>query len=222
MRRIGIISGVAEELESFRPDQPGEPMLLGNLPVRSVIHGGKQVLLACEGIGKVAAATAAALLVAHGEVELLIVLGTAGKISAIEGHLFQISEAIQSDYGAMRNDGFYHYTAGEIPIGPAQLKAFRAYAPVDLGLPRARIATGDMFVESIAHSVRLREQVAADLVDMETGAVAQAAGLLGVPWLAIKATTDSADEDSADSFSANLAAAARAAAEAAERLITAL
>jgi len=60
------------------------------------------------------------------------------------------------------------------------------------------------------------------MVDMETGAVAQAAELLGAPWAAIKAATDGANEDSASSFQENLARAARAAAEAAEAFIRAL
>jgi adenosylhomocysteine nucleosidase len=54
------------------------------------------------------------------------------------------------------------------------------------------------------------------LVDMETAAVAQAAERLGLPWMAIKATTDDANGESAGDFSANLARAARRAAEAAE------
>lgn len=219
MRRIGIISGVPEELDAFRPDLPGDPMLVGRMPVRSVVHADKQVLLACEGIGKVAAATAATLLVALGEVELLLVLGTAGKLGAIDGHLFQIGDAIQSDYGAMRTEGFAHFSAGEIPFGTPRVDAFAADVPIDLGLPRARIATGDMFVESPAHAARLHLALGADLVDMETAAVAHAAVLLGVPWCAIKATTDGADDASAATFSANLAAAARHAAEAAEELI---
>jgi adenosylhomocysteine nucleosidase len=72
------------------------------------------------------------------------------------------------------------------------------------------------------HASRLRQALDVQLVDMETAAVAQAASLLGVPWVAIKATTDDADDASASSFVANLAAAARASAAAAERLINIL
>lgn len=222
MRRIGIIAGVADELAAFRPDRPGTTGRLGNLPIRHVDHGGKEVLLACAGVGKVAATTAAALLHAHGGVELLVVIGTAGKLSAIDGHLFQVNEAIQGDYGAMRDSGFVHYTAGTLPIGPAVPQSFICPVLPDIGLPRARITTGDMFVESAGHAARLREGLSADLVDMETAAVAQAATLLGLPWSAVKATTDGADDESAGSFAANLAAAARMSAEAAERLIAGL
>lgn len=219
MKRIGVISGVANELDAFLPERPRKLLDEGALPVRRVAYAGKEIFLLCAGIGKVAAATAAATLCARHSVELLVVIGTAGKIGAVEGDLFQIVEAIQADYGAQRRDGLVHYTAGEMPIGAADVRALRALEVEGLGLPPARIATSDLFIECDVHAGRVRDRLAAVLVDMETAAVAQAAALLGVGWVAIKATTDSADGESAASFAANLDAAARAAAEAARRLI---
>jgi nucleoside phosphorylase len=148
-----------------------------------------------------------------------MVIGTAGKIGAVDGDLFRIVEAVQADYGAQRRDGLAHYTAGEMPIGVADIRAFRAVEIDSLDLPPARIATSDLFIECDVHAGRVRERLSAVLVDMETAAVAQAAALLGVGWTAIKATTDGADGGSAASFAANLDAAARSAAEAARRLI---
>ena len=51
--------------------------------------------------------------------------------------------------------------------------------------------------------------------------MAQVAERLGLPWAAIKATTDEANGESAGDFSANLARAARRAADAAEAVIRA-
>lgn len=221
MRRIGIISGVADELGAFLPGVP-RVALRGAPAVQGLTHGGKDLFLACAGIGKVAAATAATVLhIRHG-VELLLVIGTAGKIGAIDGGPFNIVEAVQADFGAQRPGGLVHYTAGSWPIGPARVEAFRAATLPDLGLGTARIATSDLFVECGIHAARVREALDVTLIDMETAAVAHAASLLGVPWAAIKATTDEANGDSAASFTANLEAAARASAEAAERLIAAL
>lgn len=219
--RIGIISGVADELAAFLPGVAREESRAGTLTVGTVEHGGKTIDLLCAGIGKVAAATAAGVLHARGA-ELLLVIGTAGKIGAIDGSLFEITEAVQADFGAQRAEGLTHYTAGSWPIGPAKIEAFRAMTLPDLGLPKARIATSDLFIECGAHGGRVRDALGASLVDMETAAVAQAAALLGLPWAAIKATTDDADGDSAGSFVANLAAAARASAAAAERLVALL
>ena len=87
---------------------------------------------------------------------------------------------------------------------------------------RARIASGDVFVESGAHAKRLREALDVHLVDMETAAVAHAASLLGLPWVAVKACTDEADGQSAGDFMENLRSAARKAALAAEEIIAGL
>ena len=216
MRRIGIISGVERELALFLPDVARQP---AEGRVDRVEHGGKELFLLCNGIGKVAAATAAATLHARFDVELLLVIGTAGKIGDLPGDLFNIVEAVQADFGAQRAEGLVHYTAGSWPIGPASVSAFRAMPLPGVDLPQTRIATSDLFIECGTHAARVREKLGAMLVDMETAAVAQAAHLLGTPWAAIKATTDSADDGSADNFVVNLDRAARAAAAAAERMI---
>jgi nucleoside phosphorylase len=213
--RIGVISGLADELAAFLP-------AAGRQPAGGADHvafGDKELFLLCSGIGKVAAATAAATLRAEHQVELFAVIGTAGKIGATQGHLFNIAEAIQADYGAQRSDGLVHYTAGSWPIGPPRLEPFRAMALPGIDLPSVRIATSDLFVECPDHSQAVHDRLGACLIDMETGAVAQAADLLGIPWIAIKATTDSADSASAHHFTVNLGAAARASAEAMEAAI---
>ena len=220
MKRIGIISGVADELAAFLPGEPGTRLEAGPLSVRRIEHGGKQMFLLCAGIGKVAAATAATLLRTVHDVELLLVIGTAARIGEAQGDLFAIVDAVQADYGAQRSDGLIHFAAGTLPIGSAQrVQAFEAMALPDIGLPQARIATSDLFIECSVHAGRVRDALEVTLVDMETAAVAQAATLLGIPWAAIKATTDGADDASAAHFAVNLAAAARLSAEAAERLI---
>jgi adenosylhomocysteine nucleosidase len=215
-QRIGIVSGVEDELASFLPDQTRRKITDLSVPIDAVTLGDKEVFLICAGIGKVAAATAAALLHAHCGVELLAVVGTAGKIGRIEGDLFNITEAVQADYGAQRPEGLIHYTAGSWPIGPSRLQAFEAMELPVPALPTARIATSDLFVECSQHAERVHTLLGATLVDMETAAVAQTAQMLGLPWVAIKATTDEAGNDSAGSFVANLKAAARASAAALE------
>jgi len=222
VKRIGVICGVADELAAFLPEQPRTPVAADGPPVHRIDYAGKQIYALCAGIGKVAAATAATLLRARHDVDLFIVIGTAGKIGPAEGDLFHVVEAVQADYGAQRAEGLVHYTPGHMPIGPASVQAFRAQDVPETGLPRARIATADLFIECDVHAGRVRERLEASLVDMETAAVAHAAALLGVGWLAFKATTDAADGASAVTFFENLQAAARAAAEAARRTIEAL
>lgn len=222
IRRIGIISGVREELEAFLPEQPRALSDEGSLRVERLAWQGKDLFATCAGVGKVAAAVAATVLYTRFSVQLLLVIGTAGKIGEIEGELFNITEAVQSDFGAKRPAGVIHYPAGTLPMGPSGIQPFRAFAAGMLDLPNARIASSDLFVECGIHAQGIFETLASPLVDMETAAVAHAASLLHVPWIAIKATTDDAGETSASSFAENLAAAARASARAAERLVAML
>lgn len=222
IERIGIITGVDAEAAALFPGQSADGEPLQGFLVRQVQFAGKQIAITCSGIGKVNAAMAAMMLAEHYQVQLLLVVGTAGKLTDIEGECFQIVEAVQGDYGASRHDGFAHYTAGAWPIGEAHVEPFRAMATPGIGIPSVRIISGDSFVENPDHGRRLHEALGGDIIDMETAAVAQAASRMDLPWAAIKATTDNADGDSSGDFQSNLKRAARNAAEAAERMIAAL
>ncbi|MBB6122956.1 purine phosphorylase [Sphingobium subterraneum] len=217
--RIAIITGVQTEADAFMPGTYDRLEQHGGLSIRFVSCATHDVAISCCGVGKVNAAMAATLLAAVHQTELLMIIGTAGKLGSLAGDCFIIHEAVQGDYGAQRSDGFVHYTAGAWPIGPAEVTAFFARPLPDIGLPQARIVTGDAFIECPDHSLRLRDGLAGDLVDMETGAVAQVATRLGLPWSAIKATTDDANGESVSDFDANLLAASRRAARAAEQAI---
>jgi adenosylhomocysteine nucleosidase len=217
--RIAILSGVAAEAAAFLPAQTGTTTEVMGLRLRSLSHAGHEVEIACCGVGKVNAALATTV-IAHRAPDLILMIGTAGKLSALAGECFVIADAFQGDYGAARAGGFAPYNAGTWPIGPATLSPFIAMPLADIGLPAARIVSGDIFVESPTHAAWLRDTFAADLVDMETAAVAQAATQLNLRWAAIKATTDDVNGESAGDFQVNLARAARAAAAAAEQVIS--
>lgn len=217
--RIGIITGVDAEAAALFPGQSSDGEPLHGFLVRQVRFAGKYIAITCSGIGKVNAAMAAMMLAEHYHVQLLLVVGTAGKLSDISGDCFQITEAVQGDYGASRHDQFAHYTAGAWPIGEAHVAPFRAKAMPDIGLPKVRIISGDCFVENPDHGRRLHEALGGDIIDMEVAAVAQAASRMDLPWAAIKATTDDADGASAGDFQSNLKRASRTAANAAERMI---
>ncbi|CAN5120705.1 hypothetical protein BH09PSE3_BH09PSE3_20380 [soil metagenome] len=221
-QKIGIITGVAAEAEAFVAGRAYATERAGELSVARLALAGRDIAVVHSGIGKVNAAVSATVLALRYDVDLLLVVGTAGKLSTIPGDCFVITEAVQGDYGAQRPGEFVHYTAGSWPIGPAEVVHFAAVPLPDVGLPNARIVSGDAFVECPEHSAGLRDRLGGDLVDMETAAVAQAAGRLGLPWAAIKATTDDANSESAGDFNANLARAAGLAAAALERAIALL
>lgn len=216
---IGIISGLPEEAAAFAPGQ-GVIEDCHGLAVRRLDWAGEPVALLCAGIGKVAAATAASLLVSQYHADLLMIIGTAGALVPSDGQPHWLESAVQHDYGAARADGFAHYDAGAWPIGPDGVTAFRSLPqPHALALTPVTIASGDCFVECELRAGTIRDRLGASLVDMETAAMAQVAAMLGLPWCGIKAATDEANGDSAGDFHANLGAAAGRAAAAAERAI---
>lgn len=215
----GLITGLPQEADAFASGL-GTIETAHGITVRRLDWHGTPLLIACAGIGKVAAATAATLLASHYGARRLMVIGTAGALHPTDGAPHWISGAIQHDYGAVRADGFAHYPAGSWPIGPEGVTALAARPqPVGLGLGEVLIASGDCFVECGTRAGVIRDTLGATLVDMETAAVAHVAHILGIEWCAIKAATDEANADSASDFHTNLTATARRAAVAAEEAV---
>ena len=219
--RVIILAALPEEADAFLPGT-GAPLDTGWPATRAIRLGDHDIRLATTGIGKVNIACAAARLHAMERADLLLTLGTAGKLHGIEGDCFYLARAVQHDYGARQAAAFIHYPPGAWPMGPAHVEPYEALADPGLGLPAACIASGDAFIEDAAYAAHMVAALDADLVDMETAAIAQYAAAAGLPWTGIKATTDDANHASAGDFHANLRAASRRAAEAMERLLALL
>jgi len=183
---------------------------------------GHDVIVRVCGIGKVNAAVAATRLLIEDRCELLLVVGTAGGLAGCPSGCFWVASAVQHDYGARRSTGFAHYSAGAWPIGPASVTAHAATDDPGVGLPHVRIASGDAFIECPDHADDLVRALDAQIVDMETAAVAQVAAAFNIPWAAIKAVSDGANGESGHDFQANLTRAARAAGEGAARFVALL
>jgi nucleoside phosphorylase len=218
---IIVLAALQEEAEAFLPGA-GTPLFSGWLAGRRLSVHGHDIIAATTGIGKVNMSAAAARLHALHGADLFIVTGTAGKIGTLAGDRFFLARAIQHDYGAERPGRFVHYSPGAWPIGPAAMAPLDGLPDPGTGLAPALIASGDAFIECPDHARFLADGLSADIVDMETGALAQFAAHAGVPWTGVKATTDEANHDSAGDFHANLLAASRRAGEAVERLIALL
>lgn len=224
MSKILILAALAEEADAVFPDRGDaslcqERLFAHGFSSRQCAVAGHDVRIVVTGLGKVNAALAAGLFGA--EMDLLLMTGTCGALAAPPG-AYWIAEAVQHDYGAAESGGFLRYPAGEWPMGAAGPLAFAAMADPNLGLPHARIASGDSFVADPIAAAEMRDALAVQLVDMEVAAVAQAAQRMGKPWGAIKAVTDDANGESGGDFHSNLVIAARQAGAATERLVAAL
>lgn len=216
MAMILILAALPEEADALFPDASAREA--GPFAVRRLETHGHHLIIATTGLGKVNAALAAGML--GGEADMLLMTGTCGALGAGPG-AYWLAEAVQHDYGATHPGLFRRYRAGEWPMGEPGEAHFSAMPDPGLGLPHARIASGDSFVACPDAAADL-QSLGATLVDMEVGAVAQAAARLEKPWGAIKAVTDEANDASGGDFNANLVRAARVAAVEVERLVAML
>ena len=211
-----ILAALAEEADALFPKTGTSD--LAPIPLRRLTAHGHDLTIATCGLGKVNAALAVGLL--GPAADLILMTGTCGALGAAPG-VYWIAEAVQHDYGAAHPDTFRRYRAGDWPMGDPGDTHFTAMPDPGLGLPHARIASGDSFVACPQAAADL-QSLGATLVDMEVGAVAQAATRLGKPWAAIKAVTDDANDASGGDFQVNLRRAARLAAAEVERLVAML
>ena len=218
---LAIISALHEELAellALLPEQQPE-RLAGREFWRGRLHG-HEVVAVLSGIGKVAAATTASVLLQRFEPRRLVFTGVAGGIApgVAVGDIVVGSAFLQHDmdasplfprhevpgYGRAHFDAdsglaeaLRHGAADAVSWLPARLdaatrKALALHAPA---VHHGAIATGDRFVATSAESEALRHALPAALaVDMETAAVAQVCHDFGVPFGAVRTISDRADD----------------------------
>ena len=213
---IGVICAIPEERQALArvfslSGSAGE----GPFGVLSGRAGTFGLRLAQAGIGKgnVAALTAH-MLTRYPDLGLMVFCGIAGGLhpGLDPGDLVIGAETATHDYGALRNGRLDWFRAGDIPLGPAPppgydvalsrtpaldraIADFRARRP-DRRTVEGRIISGDLFLNCRDTRDRLHGQWAADAIDMESAAFADAARRFGAPTLILRTISDRACEDS--------------------------
>jgi adenosylhomocysteine nucleosidase len=223
--KVGIFAALKEEVDPLVE-------LLEDVETsrwgKRFVHQGKlgdcQVVAVAGGVGKVKAAACTQYLIDHFSIEALIVAGVAGAVNPklTTGDVVICEETLQHDYD---------------PGDPKLLKRFRRRwlkadakltklaleAALGLGLAdrcrAGKLLTGDQAIVSREKRQWLWETFRADCVDMESAAVAEVCRLNDVPFVIVRAISDSAEENGIAEFRENLARAARVAAEVAGDLI---
>jgi adenosylhomocysteine nucleosidase len=232
MTRIAIVSALHDELSKLlelMPDEhkqtlAGRDFWLGHL------HG-HDVVVVLSGIGKVAAATTAALLISHFKVDRIVFTGVAGAL----GKDVKIGDLVVADSFMQHDmDASPIFPRYELPgYGTALLKVdvalknelLQACDVVLADLPHVLSAetiekyqlqqsklhtglviSGDRFVSTSAESKQLQHDLPQALaVEMEGAAFAQVCHDFGVPFATVRTISDKADDSATVDFRTFLA-----------------
>jgi adenosylhomocysteine nucleosidase len=219
-----ILSALPEEQQGLHErlsdtetiERAGRRFTLGRL------HG-QRVVLALAGVGKVAAAITATLLIEHFKVSRIVFTGVAGGLhpDVRVGDVVVGSHFIQHDMDASplfpRHElpyrGISRIPADET-LSAMLLEALRVdsmsanshFSLKNAAIHHGLIATGDQFIHSADMVLCLRQAIPDGLcVEMEGAAVAQVCLDEGVAFAAMRSISDRADESAARDFQSFMA-----------------
>ena len=227
MKPIAIVSAMHDELShllALMPDEnkqtrAGRDFWLGHL------HG-QDVVLVLSGIGKVAAATTAALLIEHFKASQIVFTGVAGGLGqgVAVGDLVVADSFLQHDLDVsplfpkyeVPSYGFATFQADtrlacELKLASnavlddlAQVLAMDARAAFNLTKPQLHtglLISGDRFVSTTLESQKLQQDLPQALaVEMESAAFAQVCHDYNIPFAAVRTISDRADDDATVDF----------------------
>ncbi|AIM24835.1 5'-methylthioadenosine/adenosylhomocysteine nucleosidase [Melissococcus plutonius] len=207
--KIGIIGAMDQEIKTLRAtmkdrrswERAGMLFVSGSL-------GRHEIILVRSGIGKVAATITTTLLIHQYQVNLVINTGSAGGI----GKNLAIGDLVIANalaYFDVDVTGF-GYKPGQLPGGMplyfetsqyAKLEMTKAAQETGYKIHHGLIVSGDTFVNNQTEIATILTNFPEALAcEMEGAAVAQTATQFNIPFLIVRAISDTADEVATDTF----------------------
>lgn len=214
MKRIGIIGAMDSEVrhlidrlsESSASEIAGRTFVSGNLD-------GCPVVVVRSGIGKVAAAITAQILIDRFCVDVLLNTGMAGGLDSQLNvkDLVIATGALQHDFDITAFGHARGYMSGDDDTVATVFTADKALVDVALDaaaevLPTGSkaitglVASGDVFVDDSALKQQLISEFGAAAAEMEGAAIAQTAVANGVPFVILRTISDLAEKQANVSF----------------------
>ncbi|MDN2487508.1 5'-methylthioadenosine/S-adenosylhomocysteine nucleosidase [Kosakonia sacchari] len=215
--KIGIIGAMEEEVTLLRDKIENRQTLnVGGSEIYTGTLNGTEVALLKSGIGKVAAAMGATLLLERCQPDVIINTGSAGGLTAT----LKVGDIVVSDEARYHDADVtaFGYDIGQLPGCPAGFKADdkliaaaeACIGELNLHAVRGLIVSGDAFINGADGLAKIRHNFPqAIAVEMEATAIAHVCHNYGVPFVVVRAISDVADQESHLSFDEFLVVAAK-------------
>jgi len=221
--KVGILCAGDREVLPFVPMI--EDVRISEKAMLKIYDGtieGVNVAVLFSGVCRVNAALAAQILIDTYGCDAVINAGTAGGMAASVGLLDVVvgAEAVYHDVEVdvmaefCPAENLRLFRADESLLSLARKVAEAFDRPVHFG----RMATGEKFIADDGRD-EINAALAPLSVDMETAAVAQVCRRNGVPFIAVRAITDTADHSGDDAFFENLDKASQISSEFVRRML---
>ncbi|OOF37573.1 5'-methylthioadenosine/adenosylhomocysteine nucleosidase [Rodentibacter heidelbergensis] len=215
--KIGIVGAMAQEVEilSGLMTEKTQTCVASAVIFEGKING-KAVALLQSGIGKVAAALGTTALLQLAKPDVVINTGSAGGVA--KG--LKVGDIVISDETRYHDVDVtaFGYEKGQLPANPAAFLSDKKLADLAQNVAEAQgqsvkrglICSGDSFIHSEQKLSEIKNdfpQVTA--VEMEATAIAQVCHAFNVPFVVVRAISDSGDGEASLSFEEFLPLAAR-------------
>lgn len=206
--KIGIIGAMEQEVKTLRETLTNTRSweMAGNVFISGSL-GRHEVIVVRSGIGKVAASVTTTLLIHQYGVNMVINTGSAGGIATG----LSVGDIVIADklaYFDVDVTGF-DYMIGQLPGLPIyfetseylKLEMKKVIEQTDLTIHKGLIVTGDSFIDRPEKVTIIKQHFPDALAcEMEGAAVAQTATQFNIPFLVVRAISDTADNQATQSF----------------------
>ncbi|WP_435929138.1 5'-methylthioadenosine/S-adenosylhomocysteine nucleosidase [Dryocola sp. BD613] len=215
--KAGIIGAMEEEVTLLRDKiESRQTLKIAGCEIYTGTLNGVEVALLKSGIGKVAAALGATLLLEHFKPDVVINTGSAGGLAAT----LKVGDIVVSDEVRYHDADVtaFGYEVGQLPGCPAGFAADEkliaaaeaCISELNLNAVRGLVVSGDAFINGSVALAKIRHNFPqAVAVEMEATAVAHVCHNFGTPFVVVRAISDVADQQSHLSFDEFLAVAAK-------------
>ena len=208
-RITGVIGAMEQELALLKDAAKiREKVVRAGMEFHVGTLGGESVVIVQCGIGKINAGLCVQILADGFHVTHVINTGVAGSLDGRLriGDIVISTDAVQHDFdvsplgfrkGEIPYTGLYAFPA-DTALRRRALEA--AKGAVDAAVYEGRVCSGDRFISDAAVKARIVREFGGLCCEMEGAAVAQASYLNGIPFVIVRAISDSSDGESPVSF----------------------